>query len=73
MEFEIGNGQHHSGVGAPPQNGLTLAIPRKNTLLIGLNQALCRYVLAGNGSLELMNGMRAEELGIKAACIEWVS
>ena len=42
MQFELRHGQNHSGVSAPPQNGLALAVPRKDALLISLDQAIRR-------------------------------
>jgi hypothetical protein len=38
MQFELGHRQNHPGVSAPPQNGLPLAVPRKDALLISLYQ-----------------------------------
>jgi hypothetical protein len=42
VQLEVGHGQHHSGVSAPPQNRLALAVPRKDALLISLDQATRR-------------------------------
>lgn len=32
------SGEHHAGIGAPPQDGLTIAEPGKDTVLVGSNQ-----------------------------------
>ena len=37
---ETRDGQHHAGVGAPPQQGLTFAVPGEDAVAVGLDQAL---------------------------------
>jgi hypothetical protein len=40
VQLKVANLEHHSGVWAPPQDGLVRVVPRKNSLGVGLKQAI---------------------------------
>jgi hypothetical protein len=66
---ELGRHEHHSRIGAPPQNRLTVAVPRKNAVPVCIEQALDRKLAArGKQAIGLIE--RAVHGGKRVAAVQ---